>query len=382
MLPEFEPTFSFDELEKRFLAPYRKGRSIVINGKTITEDNLDRIRIFKTGDKIGDSLDHASWYKLPEVTKEMIAVPFGSESEADPHPTQELRPATNAREVFVVHGRNLAARDALFNFLRTIGLHPLEWSEAVQATGGTSPYIGDILDAAFSKAHAVVVLLTPDDEAQLREPLRRDNDPPYEVELSGQARPNVLFEAGMAMGRNEDRTVLVELGTLRPFSDVAGRHAIRFGDNSQCRQELAKRLETAGCPVNLNGNDWHTAGDFKAALELTVQISSESAVAVEQQSTIAETPLLSEEAKRLLIEAVKDKSGLIQKIPLAKGPQIKTNGKTLNELGIPRSDVKWEEAIDDLIDRGLVKDDSSQGKIKVFKVTDKGFKVADNLEKP
>ena len=124
--------------------------------------------------------------------------------------------------------------------------------------------------------------------------------------MSGQARPNVLFEAGMAMGRNEDRTVLVELGTLRPFSDVAGRHAIRFGDNSQCRQELAKRLETAGCPVNLDGTDWHTAGDFKAALELIEQMSSESAVAVEQQSTNAETPQLSEEAKRLLIEAKKD----------------------------------------------------------------------------
>ena len=315
---------------------------------------------------------------LPEVTQDFITGPPGSESEADPHPTQELRPATNAREVFVVHGRNLAARDALFNFLRTIGLHPLEWSEAVQATGGTSPYIGEILDAAFSKAHAVVVLLTPDDEAQLREPLRRDNDPPYEVELSGQARPNVLFEAGMAMGRNKDRTILVELGTLRPFSDVAGRHVINFGDNSQCRQELAKRLETAGCPVNLDGTDWHTAGDFKAALELTVQISSESAVAVEQQSTIAETPQLSEEAKRLLIEAVKDKSGFIQKIKLANGLLIKVNGKALNEVGNRRSEAMWEGAINDLIERDIVRDYSGKG--TSFSLTDKGYTVADSLE--
>jgi hypothetical protein len=37
-------------------------------------------------------------------------------------------------------------------------------------------------------------------------------------------------------------------------------------DSSQRRQELAQRLESAGCPVNLDGIDWHTAGDFDAAL--------------------------------------------------------------------------------------------------------------------
>ena len=281
-LPEYEPNFSFDELEKRFLAPYRKGRSIVINGKTITEDNLNRIRIFKTGDKIGDNLEFGRWLKLPEVTRELIAVPFGSESEAAPHPTQELRPAPTAQEIFVVHGRNGKAREALFSFLRSIGLRPLEWSEAVQSTGKPMPYIGEILDVAFSRAHAVVVFLTPDDEAQLREPLRGRTEPPHEVNLTGQARPNVLFEAGMAMGRHENRTILVELGTLRPFSDIAGRHVIRIDNTSQRRQDLAQRLQAAGCPVNLNGTDWHEAGDFEAALEQMEQMSSESAVAVEQ----------------------------------------------------------------------------------------------------
>lgn len=169
-------------------------------------------------------------------------------------------------QVFVVHGRNQRARNALFAFLRTIGLRPLEWNEAVQATGKPTPYIGEILDAAFTQAGAVVVLMTPDDEARLREPFRSPNDPPHETELTGQARPNVLFEAGMAMGRNTDRTILVELGSLRPFSDVSGLHVIRMDNSSQRRQELAQRLESAGCPVNLDGIDWHTAGDFDAAL--------------------------------------------------------------------------------------------------------------------
>ena len=169
-------------------------------------------------------------------------------------------------QVFVVHGRNQAARDAMFTYLRTIGLHPLEWNEAVRATGKPMPYIGEILDAAFAQAGAVVVLMTPDDEARLREQFRSPSDPPHETELTGQARANVLFEAGMAMGRNADRTILVELGSLRPFSDVAGLHVIRMDNHSQRRQELAQRLESAGCPVNLDGVDWHTAGDFDTAL--------------------------------------------------------------------------------------------------------------------
>lgn len=175
--------------------------------------------------------------------------------------------AKDTSKVFVVHGRNSKARNALFTFLRALHLRPLEWTQAVQATGKTSPYVGEILDAAFSEAQAVVVLMTPDDMAYLREPLRNANDPSYETDPTSQARPNVLFEAGMAMGRNPERTLLVELGTLRPFSDVAGRHAVRLDNSVAKRQALAQRLQTAGCPVDISGTDWHTDGDFDAALE-------------------------------------------------------------------------------------------------------------------
>ena len=65
------------------------------------------------------------------------------------------------RRVFVVHGRNEPARDAMFSFLRSIGLQPIEWSQAVAATGEASPYIGVVLDSAFDAAQAVVVLMTP-----------------------------------------------------------------------------------------------------------------------------------------------------------------------------------------------------------------------------
>jgi hypothetical protein len=149
----------------------------------------------------------------------------------------------------------------MFTFLRAIGLAPIEWSEAVKLTGEASPYIGNVLDAAFNAAQAVVVLLTPDDIAYLRGEYASSDDDP-ETTPSAQARPNVLFEAGMAMGRDPKRTVLVELGQLRPFSDVVGRHAVRLDSSPERRKELAQRLQTAGCDVSLTGEDWLSAGDF------------------------------------------------------------------------------------------------------------------------
>jgi hypothetical protein len=169
----------------------------------------------------------------------------------------------NSRSVFVVHGRNEDLRRGMFEFLRSINLAPLEWTQAVELTGVGSPYIGQVLDAAFDNARAVVVLLTPDEIAYLQ-PRYGNGEHDPETLPAPQARPNVLFEAGMALGRDASRTVLVEIGEVRPFSDVAGRHAVRLSNSVPSRQALAQRLRTAGCQVDLTGTDWHTAGDFTA----------------------------------------------------------------------------------------------------------------------
>lgn len=163
--------------------------------------------------------------------------------------------------VFVIHGRNNAARSGLFQFLRSIGLKPLEWSKAIAQTGKGSPYIGEVLDAAFGSAQAIIVLQTPDDVAYLHPSLTDDVDDP-ETQAQMQPRPNVLFEAGMAMGRDPDRTVIVELGQVKVFSDIHGRHVVRLDNSTGKRQDLAERLRTAGCTVDLTGRDWHTEGDL------------------------------------------------------------------------------------------------------------------------
>ena len=389
---EFRFKLTHDYLEWVIVTPYRNREHIMLDGRIIVPDdiwslNIKRINAPPSNPSLLQRLTSKWWYydsssafegEGVDVTDEFIAGSPGSRLAESGEDVSQPDSRADTRKVFVVHGRNMAARDALFAFLRAIGLHPLEWSEAVQATGKPLPYIGEILDVAFSEAHAVVVLLTPDDEARLQEHLWDDDEPPQETELIGQARPNVLFEAGMAMGRWGDRTVFVEFGTLRPFSDVAGRHTIRIDGTSKRRQELAKRLEAAGCPVNLEGTDWHTAGDFDAALAESTESSSEPDPTFEQLQTPVALPHLSKEAKTLLLEAAISKGGEIVRIRLMGGASIGTNGKEYVEKGNPRLEALWTSALYELINFGFVNDETGKG--QVFRVTGEGYKVADAFE--
>ena len=162
----------------------------------------------------------------------------------------------NARDVFVIHGRDEQARTAMWDFLRAIDLHPLDWEEVVARTRSTMPSLIEVLHRAFEENQAAVVLMTPDDGALLHPGLRGPHDLPYETQLTGQARPNVLFEAGMAMALQPNRTLIVEVGLLRPFSDVGGLNVVKFDGRVQALQKIANRLRTAGCAVNTNGTDW------------------------------------------------------------------------------------------------------------------------------
>jgi hypothetical protein len=184
---------------------------------------------------------------------------------------------------------------------------------AIQLTGKASPYIGEILEAAFNHAQAAVVLLSPDDEARLRADLLQSDDPPGERMLAGQARPNVLFEAGMAFASHPNQTVLVQLGQVKPFSDVAGRHVVKMDNSVQKRQEFALKLRTAGCSVNMEGTDWHTSGDLTPPIQ-----SSQTPLSQTDQGTPQDPkPPHSEAIRR--IEAVglpKRTSNLVSLRPL------------------------------------------------------------------
>ena len=411
LMYEFAYDMSLDDVKQVILQPYVSGQTILINGKRLDQSEIGRLQITET--------DHGSSYLLQmasrevelegypsthpvikhfpssmqdlyrdtyvslrmmnrgrDVTNDLIRAMTSSTSTESQVRSSQSRPELNTNIVFVVHGRNEQARRAMFDFLRAIGLQPLEWSQAVKATGKTAPYIGEILDAAFSMAHAVVVLLTPDDEARLQQQFRKPNDESYEINLSGQARPNVLFEAGMAMGRDPNRTVLVELGRIRPFSDVAGRHKVPIDGGTESRQLLAERLHTAGCPVNTVGTDWHTTGDFRSCLEAIEDGRPDTSTATEIRRESASDVVT--DATELLIEASNSVDGSITRLVVDHGSMIQSGGRKFCEAGDAKLEARWQRALNELIEHRLVEDQHGRG--FEYKLTHYGFSTANEMK--
>lgn len=172
---------------------------------------------------------------------------------AEPPQPQE---ADDPRKVAVMHGRDEKARNWLYDWLRRIGLKPLEWSQLISGTEKATPYSGEAVAAAFATAQAVVVLFTPDEIGALHPDLIVGDGTGEDEAAAPQPRLNVILEAGMSLQSHQDQTVLVELGPTRPISDLTGRNTVRLTGSASGLNDLANRLEKAGCPVDRSGNDW------------------------------------------------------------------------------------------------------------------------------
>ncbi len=172
-------------------------------------------------------------------------------------------------DVFIVHGRNLEMKSAISDFLSSLNISTLEWEDCVRATGEPSPYVGDVLEKAFELTKVVIILLTPDDCAKLKEEFWKDKEEPFETKLTGQARPNVLFEAGIAMGIMKKRTIIIEIGDLRPYSDIVGRNVVRLDNKEPSRKRLIERLKTAGLNIKIGKKTkWKSIGNFELKSDL------------------------------------------------------------------------------------------------------------------
>ena len=189
--------------------------------------------------------------------------------------------------------------------------------------------------------------MTGDELAKLRDIYLIKNEKPEE--FIPQARPNVLFEAGMAFGRNPDKTIIVELGKTRKYSDVEGRHVIRIDNTPEKRNELVRRLKNAGCTVkNEEKDDWYKEGDFEAAFppdyspdEIKPDISSDGAGDDENKVIInhpdIKVPMLknlSEDEQNILISLNDFSNTAVETIDVSRFLKIK-EGRTkyyLNQL--------------------------------------------------
>ena len=188
------------------------------------------------------------------------AAPAAESGSADP-PARD-GPDDLRRNVFVVYGRDEQARLEFFEFLRALGVRPLEWEAVVGETGKGAPFLSEAVRRGLAAVQAVAVLMTPEDVVRLHPELHGPREVAAETGNSMQARPNVLLELGMALITHPDRTLVLMVGDHRPVTDLGGLNFIRIDGTADCRRKIATRLRLAGCLVDDRGQDWLHAGDL------------------------------------------------------------------------------------------------------------------------
>ena len=182
----------------------------------------------------------------------------------------------------------------------------------------------------------------------------------------------VIFEIGARWGAQKPMIPLLAAGATPEHLEgpLAGINALNSGEEGQVHQ----LVENAASYLGLKPDN---PSSYLATIKELVRLSKKAVAIDPMQGSIPAAPQLSEDVKELLSEAAADKMGMILVDRMMSGVAIRTNGKGFGEMGNKRSEAKWEQAINDLIDHGFVEDREGIG--EVFNVTHRGFQVADGI---
>ncbi|WP_292502338.1 nucleotide-binding protein [Mesorhizobium sp.] len=154
---------------------------------------------------------------------------------SSPQSSKPLVIPNRPRRVFVVHGHDDAAREAVARFLERLGFEAIVLHE--QANRGST--IIEKFEANSDVGYAVV-LLTPDDEGAKTGSV-----------ASPRARQNVIFEWGYFVGRlGREHVFALKKGDVELPSDIQGWVWEVLDDYGAWRQKLAKELAAAGFSID------------------------------------------------------------------------------------------------------------------------------------
>jgi predicted nucleotide-binding protein len=143
-----------------------------------------------------------------------------------------------SRQVFIVHGHDEGAREAVARFIERIGLLPIILNERPNK-GRT--LITKFIEEAEGAAYAVV-LMTPDDFGAKA----------GESETRPRPRQNVVFEFGFSIGKfGPERVAALVKGNVERPSDFEGVVYIDLGD-AGWKQQLGSELQAAGFKIDWN----------------------------------------------------------------------------------------------------------------------------------
>jgi len=163
----------------------------------------------------------------------------------------------DSKKVFVIYGRDKQLYEYIQKVLCAFGLSPLLWHEARAQAQKHKPIVHtlDIVKRALSQSKVMLALLSPDEVVTLKKNHQNvDERDLADIFPSEQARPNVIFEIGLAIGlaRNGQKIHVIVCNKCRLLSDFAGVEYLKleYDDFRGFVKSLRTCLHTDGLKVD------------------------------------------------------------------------------------------------------------------------------------
>ncbi len=252
-----------EDVNSKYAEPYQVGKPILINGRTIPAEHIERLRIFSS-DISGEVLQQeqaakrrakeqasrvamigfysndleSAILKQKEITDELITYARGTKKETFNVVEKQIK--ITPSKVFIVHGHDDALINEVKAFLSAQSIEPIVLREQHDA----SLTIIEKLER-YTKDPSIgfgIVLYTPDDEGKAI----------AESEYKFRARQNVVFEHGLLIGlytRERVICLVKKEGHIEMPGDVNG---VVYTDHSHkdWRMSVAHMLSDAGYNIN------------------------------------------------------------------------------------------------------------------------------------
>ncbi|ABQ35415.1 TIR domain-containing protein [Bradyrhizobium sp. BTAi1] len=147
-----------------------------------------------------------------------------------------LEPAAASNKIFLVHGRDEAAKNEVALFLRNLGLDPI----ILHLRPNSGRHLLTKFREEADGANFAVILMTPDDVGGIAG-----------ADVQPRARQNVVFELGFFIGKLGPAHVaaLLKSNVEKP-SDFDGIAYISYGQGTSWKTELAREMHHARIPFD------------------------------------------------------------------------------------------------------------------------------------
>lgn len=243
------------EILNEITIPYTKGEKFFVNGYCLKKDIISRLKIITTEDTAENLSNYESTtndfiiYVSPEsildyskytidITREIL---IESKGNLTPQAIKQLQNSatSNKDKVFLVHGKDNAAKQELARFIEKLGFQPIILHEQSNAGMTIIEKLEKYTDVGFG-----IILYTPCD-------IGYENQ--YEDQKKPRARQNVIFEHGYLTAKlgRQNVCALVKNKVEIP-NDIAGVVYVPLDSSDSWKIQLAKNMKSSGYEIDFN----------------------------------------------------------------------------------------------------------------------------------